>query len=273
MVARLLALSLIGLATAAVAAADPQPRQPTSKWVVDFDDAQCVASRDYGTKDDPLILALKAPPIGDVMQLALVRPGGGGKYAEHRQAKIGLDGAGSIETTMIAFAVPETEQRLFRINLQREQFDRVSKARTIRIEGRGEIDERLVLTQMEPLLKVMANCTADLRKVWNVHEGESPNPNLKEPTTGKLTGLFRGDDYPAIAIERALDGTVQFALLIDETGKVADCTVIATSGVAALDAQSCGIVKQRAQFKPAVGLDGKPAKNAVVQRVTWKIAD
>ena len=68
-------------------------------------------------------------------------------------------------------------------------------------------------------------------------------------------------------------GTVSFALLIDEAGKVADCTVIKTSGIAALDAQSCFVVKERAHFTPAIGADGRPAKDARTASVTWLMAN
>ncbi len=60
-------------------------------------------------------------------------------------------------------------------------------------------------------------------------------------------------------------------ILVDEQGKVADCTVIQTSGVAALDAQSCSVIKLGAKYKPAIGLDGKPAKSAAFQTISWKI--
>ena len=53
MIARLLMFSAIALAAAAPAA---EPRQPTGQWIVNFDDAQCVAQRDYGTADKPLTL-------------------------------------------------------------------------------------------------------------------------------------------------------------------------------------------------------------------------
>jgi len=66
-------------------------------------------------------------------------------------------------------------------------------------------------------------------------------------------------------------GSVAFVLLIDEEGKVADCTVTETSGVASLDAQSCAIVKERAKFKPATGLDGKPSKSSYFQRISWRL--
>ena len=66
-------------------------------------------------------------------------------------------------------------------------------------------------------------------------------------------------------------GVVAFALLVNEQGRVADCTVIKTSGAAALDAQSCIVLRQRATFHPALDPAGKPAKDALVGRIRWKL--
>ncbi len=280
---RTASLILLGAITAlsAAAATAAAPRVATSAWLVDFDDAQCVASRNYGTDEDPLVLALKAPPLGNVMQVVIVRPGGGGRFAKHLEATIETDGGEKIDTSLVAFKAPEANQRLFRINLPLEQFAVVSKAKTVRIRASSEIDESFELTQMEPLRRIIADCTDDLRKVWNVGESDvevtnpdpKPNPNriLKERSTGNLGALITWEDYPEIAVRKSGVGSVRMALMIDENGRIADCTVIETSGFAALDAQSCALVQKRARFKPAVGLDGKPAKDAYIQRVTWRL--
>jgi protein TonB len=56
-------------------------------------------------------------------------------------------------------------------------------------------------------------------------------------------------------------------VLVDEAGKVADCTLLETSGVAALDAQTCAIIQRRARYKPAIGLDGKAARAVDTARI------
>ena len=84
-------------------------------------------------------------------------------------------------------------------------------------------------------------------------------------------GLFSSDDYPGIAVFNDQMGAVSLVLLIDEQGKVADCTVTQTSGVAALDAQSCAVIKERGKFSPAIGQDGKPAKSSWLQRINWRL--
>lgn len=270
-------IACCALIAAAAPGAAAEPKTPTGQWLVDFDDAQCVASRDYGTKEDPLILALKAPPLGNVMQLVVARPGGG-RSVRHLETTIEMDGAEKINTSMVAYSALGTKRRLFRINLPLTKFEAVSKAKTIRIRS-GELDESFALTQMQPLLRIIAECTDDLRKVWNVGEFDvattHPHPNtnrtLRERSIGDLQGLISAADYPDVAIRKEGVGSVRMALLIDENGRIADCTVIETSGFAALDAQSCALVQKRARFKPAVGLDGKPAKDAVVQRITWQL--
>jgi len=132
-------------------------------------------------------------------------------------------------------------------------------------------DHGLKLTQIPALLDMLDKCTADLRKVWNVEEAGDPPKLVREKPSGDLQKVFTSDDYPAIAVSKNQGGSIRVAILVDEKGKVADCTVIQTSGVASLDAQSCAIIQQRAQLKPAVGLDGKPAKGALIKTIRWAI--
>ena len=264
-VASMLIASTISTATAA-----GLPREPTEKWLVDFADAQCIASRNYGTADDPLVLAIKAPALGDVIELAVVRPGEGGRYAEQLEGHFAFDDGKPLRTTMLVFATGEPKHRIVRFVVPLDQFAAARTASVIRIRAKGEFDERFVISQLDPLMKVIDVCVDDLRKVWNVVEGDAQSP-LAQDATGEVLGLIQGDDYPDAALENDQQGKTKFALLIDEQGRVADCTIIETSGVAALDGQSCAIIRERAKFEPAVGPDGKPAKDAYLQSVSWKI--
>ena len=118
---------------------------------------------------------------------------------------------------------------------------------------------------------MMNSCVADLRRVWNVKGSEDSEDAVREDAKGNLRRLFSWEDYPSEALAMGEGGSVRIALLVDEVGKVADCSVMETSGVAVLDAQSCAVVKERARFKPAIGKDGKPAKDAFIQRIRWRL--
>ncbi|MCH8615750.1 energy transducer TonB [Sphingomonas sp. SM33] len=282
---RVIALAAIGVSSTSFAAS--APKQPSGKWIVNFADAQCVATRNYGSEEDPFYLVLKAPAVGDVLQLGLVRKGATDE-ATQIDAEILFDESAPVRTSLLDFGNRKLNQRAMMANLPAKQLSPLTTAKTLRIRAREDgvstigtrlavntsrADEAFTLAQMTAVLKALDTCAADLRKIWKVwdYEKGGAQAGLKQGPTGDLVRLFDADDYPAISILKGQIGDVGFVLLIDELGKVADCTVIRTSGVAALDAQSCAIVKARGKFKPAVGLDDKPSKSAWFQRVRWAL--
>ena len=278
--------SLALCAVVSMIVADPvsasEPRQPTGKWVVNFDFAQCIATRNYGSDQKPLYLVLKAPPLGEVLQIGVVRTG---QFADARQidGELAFDELPAIRTNLLEYGVRELKQRALIVNLPLQNLAPMRTAKSLTIRAREEVhvigsrinqvsagaDERFALTNMAPLLKTLERCVGDLRKAWNITDPTNVSSPLKERARGDLAQFFSNDDYPAIAIIQGQSGIVVFALLVDETGKVADCTVTATSGVASLDAQTCAALRTRAKLAPAVGANGKPAKDAIIGRIRW----
>ena len=256
----------------APAAADPgPPLQPNGKWVVNFDDAQCFAARDYGTADKPLVFAFKTPPAGDIVQINVVRKGRGGRYAEQIPVEIATGSNEPIETTMVAFDHREDGQRIYRMNVALEHLPALRSAKVLTIDGESELHESFALEQMADVFELMDQCVAGLRELWNYAPGEAPNPTFRRRATGDLTSAFEAADYPSDALREDQSGLVTVVVLIDEQGKVADCTVTKSSGVAVLDAQSCAVIRARAKFEPAIGADGRPAKDLLTQTVRWRI--
>lgn len=267
MLKAILILSVLGWSVGG--AAQPEVREPTAKWVVNFADAQCIASRAYGSSENPLHLILKAPPLGEVMQVAVVTKG---SWPESRQveANIRVDDGAPLATTMLMFSPPKNNTRVYMMNMPANDFSLVRQAGRLSIRSQG-LDETFALSQMEPLLRVVDRCVADLRNVWNIGDPQGAQSVLADRASANMARLFDDTDYPTVALDQGKSGTVRFAVLIDETGRVSDCTIIETSGVAALDAQTCFVVKDRGRFRPARGLDGKPAKDAAIQLVRWKV--
>jgi len=259
----------------AALAAPPTPNvyAPTNKWVVDFDDSQCVASRNYGTAAEPWLLGLKAPVSGDVMQLMVVRPGGSSPFPDQHPTVITLNDGQVLRTSAMSLSIPERKQRLLRMILSSEQFERFSKATAISIDVRGQLRQNIALTDMPALSKIMSDCVAGLRKYWNAGVTAGPSSSLRQDATGDLRGLFSSKDYPDVGMLDDSQGISRVVLLVDETGKVADCTITASSGSAALDGQTCYAITTRAKFKPAIGADGKPAKTVFRQQINWRIQD
>ncbi|HUG45621.1 MAG TPA: energy transducer TonB [Sphingomicrobium sp.] len=250
-------------------ASSDRPLQPTGKWIVNFDDAQCVAERNYGTEEKPLYFVLKQPPLGNAMQFSVIEKKSASARPAELDGTIEFDGQ-SHKVRVLRFGPKKMKLRVLMMNFPLEQFSAVRTAGALRLRTQG-FDETFALSQLEPLLEVMNTCVADLRKIWNVDKPEGGEGVAREDAKGNLRRLFSADDYPWQAVISGDGGTVEVALLVDETGKVADCSIARTSGVAVLDAQSCWVLRERAKFTPAVGKDGKPAKDSFLQRISWRV--
>ena len=261
----LAALALLAGSTGAQSA----PLQPTGKWVVHFDDSQCLAERNYGPKEHSLFLALKQPALGDVIQMDVVERGRT-ESATQLNGRVEFDDQAPLKATVLRYMPSQSDFRVHMINLPRGQLAAAGKAKTLHFRTSG-MDETFALDSLEQLLRVMDRCAADLRAFWNVKSSQQDESVVREDATGRLRGLISADDYPWESLFNGDAGAVKTVLLIDEEGKVADCSVIETSGAAMLDAQTCAILKRRARFTPAVGKDGKPAKDAWIQKINWKV--
>ncbi|HYJ82422.1 MAG TPA: energy transducer TonB [Allosphingosinicella sp.] len=257
------------LAFSAAVAAAGEPRAPTGKWNVDFADAQCIAQRDYGTPASRLRLVLKAPALGDVMQLAVFRPA---ERSQPRQmsSTVSIDGRRPLDIDLLTYSPKDSAERVYLLNVPSREFALVRQAKTLEVRSK-ELNEAFALSQMEPLLKVLDDCVADLRRVFNVASGAKAPVGLTSRARADLVKLFSDSDYPTVAMRNGQGGRVGYALLIGEDGRVADCTIVSTSNVPSLDAQACALLKIRARFEPALGTDGKPAKDSVVGGIDWRM--
>jgi TonB family protein len=257
-------------AAPATALSAPTPRAPTGGWNVNFADAQCLATRDYGSSQEPIQLVLKAPAIGDVIQVAIARKGSLHSPAQ-TSATVAVDDRAPFRVSMLVFSPSGSGLRINSMNMLAAEFALVRQARILSVRSDG-LDERFSLSDMTPLLKIVDDCVADLRRVFNVTATAAGRTlSLKAHATANLASLFNDYDYPGIALENDQSGIVKFALLINEDGRVADCTIIETSGVAALDTQACALVRLRARFRPAADADGRPAKDAVRASIRWRM--
>ncbi|QAY76949.1 energy transducer TonB [Sphingosinicella sp. BN140058] len=98
-----------------------------------------------------------------------------------------------------------------------------------------------------------------------------PLPKTVEPARAKanLASYVTDSDYPAAAIRAEEQGTTRFRLAVGADGKVASCTVTASSGSSALDAKTCSIMQKRARFTPARDTAGNPVGDTVSNAIRW----
>ena len=77
------------------------------------------------------------------------------------------------------------------------------------------------------------------------------------------------DDYPASAMRAQQQGTVAVKLFIDQTGRVAACTITQSSGSGELDAATCALMTRRARFAPRPLARGAQFAGIYAKRTRW----
>lgn len=99
-----------------------------------------------------------------------------------------------------------------------------------------------------------------------------PAPKLEPARARANLGSYVSDaDYPSEAIRREEQGTTRFRLTVSPDGRVAGCTVTASSGSAALDNATCRLMRSRARFTPAHDTSGNAVADVVTNAITWRL--
>ena len=228
-----------------------------------------MAMRAFGTAEQPLNFALKSSPTSDVIQISLVRKGNKVEAAQD-VGRLTFDSGKTVKLKQLRYSSGKNVIR--RINLEATEARLLARSSRLNwsILGQGH---DLALGSMAPVMKVMAQCRDDLRRFWNI--GSPTTASFKE-TPRSLTPLvsaFKSDDYPWQALRNDETGISGLVLLIDDNGKLADCMIDQTSGIATLDAKACFVIQDRVKFVPAIGMVGKPVRSALTQRILWLLPD
>ena len=241
---------------------------PLGDWKIEPSDTQCVAVRKYGTADKSMSLVLKRSLLENSVQVAVLRNGLRKNYVQSN-ATIGI-GDQVFATTALSYPIGGNDRRVAHlINFDAVQYAALRAGSILEMSVREGFNETFLLGQMESVWTALDKCVERVGEIWNV--GEERERRFETHAKGDLASLFTAGDYPKVAARSGQQGMTGFLILIDEIGRPKDCTVIQTSGSAAIDSRSCGIILVRAKFVPAMGQDGKPMKSAFRKRVNWRL--
>lgn len=98
----------------------------------------------------------------------------------------------------------------------------------------------------------------------------APAPVVPPPSDWPFN-RFTSDDYPSRAMRGEEEGQVGYHLEIGPSGRVTNCTIRRSSGSAALDQETCRIVRIRARFTPARDSEGNAVPDTRDGEVTWRL--
>lgn len=96
-----------------------------------------------------------------------------------------------------------------------------------------------------------------------------PERDIPTPIGSEYSWVTNAD-YPPAAWRNGDVGAVEYELDVDRTGAVTGCRITQSDATAILDAETCRLLRERAQFAPAKDADGKPIAAVFSSFVNWQ---
>jgi hypothetical protein len=160
----------------------------------------------------------------------------------------------------------QTHHITYQWGISDEGLDEVEAAGRIQVGGEAlRLDLSLPgLTSARAQLRA---CDSALLTRWGF--GPAQQAKIAHfPTIEKLN--IKDSDYPIPAQKRGSIGDVDGYLIVGADGKASDCHVLDSSGWPALDSQSCRLLVQRPQYKPATDKSGNAMAAPYYFEFVWR---
>ncbi|WP_423603073.1 energy transducer TonB [Sphingomonas sp. MS122] len=85
----------------------------------------------------------------------------------------------------------------------------------------------------------------------------------------QIRGRIRDSDYPDDLADAGVGGRVTVVFLVQTDGRVTECEVDGSSGIARLDALTCRLIRERFRFRPSRDGKGRPVPAYVRETHEW----
>ena len=247
--------------------------QPTSKWHLDYGNDACRITRDFGTSAKPIVIDFEAPPMGHGLNVNFFDS----RIAvEHGKSSIRVQlvpDPAVLQLDSFTASVGDHAVSKMSFTLDEESLQKIAGANVISIERRDNRPVVLNLPGLRGAMSALENCRANLVTAWGMpltEQSRLKTPPTVDPKLAKH-GLFSTDDYPTSALRANIQGATTVRIDVEADGRPSQCTVVRSSGDAALDATTCNVVMKRARYVAASAQDGRPMKSIDVVKIQWII--
>jgi TonB family protein len=276
----LFAILGLGLALAGTPAhAEPVVLQPGSPWNIDFGEKSCRLTRFFGASDKPHVLIIDQYWPDRHFGLALAGPlvnhiDGDGKFAlrffEGQEPILRVPFKGSIEGfgaayfyTRIGIATedqPATGPQPIGTRFPAVDTSTAKDAAFVSLSAGGN-EIRLATGPLDDAFQILNQCAQDFVGFWGLDQ-EKHRTATRMPYWTNETAMAPKfiDIIPFERIKPGERGIVRLRMIIDEAGKLVDCTVIEAPDVELVERPVCKAMKQ-ARFEPGLDADGKPMRS------------
>lgn len=250
------------LANFAASAAAGPVWQPASDWSIKRGD-HCVAELLFTHKSAQLTFAIEPNPTKPVDLVYFITEGDGEFGWEKGDVAVGK----KWKTGQLIEVAPSAQPHhtIHQWGIGREGLDEIETAGRIQVNG-----ENLRLDLSLPGLALaraqLRACDSALLTSWGF--GPEQQARLARfPEVEKLN--IKDSDYPVEAQKRGSIGDVDGYLIVGADGKASNCHVLDSSGWPGLDSQTCQLLVQRPQYKPATDKTGRAVAAPYYFEFVW----
>lgn len=274
---RNLATWVVGIAAIALTptTASAAPLPPSSPWHLDYAENECRLIREFGSGDNQLWLRIARGSSLDKFDMMV----GGAALPKSNSIVDMTMSAGSTGPTETKNALPYTAQiagtshNIYRtLGADQSLFVAAANSETLDLKIGNKTEIAFQMKGLHKALTALSTCHDDL--LTNVFKVDVAKMRALQSPPVPAKGVERWvttDDYPTPALVKNLTGKTQLVLSVDEKGKIADCTVIISSGHASLDQTACALMKKRGSFTPAKDANGNDVAAPWLSAVHWQI--
>lgn len=260
------ASALFSSAAGGLEASQPLP-QPAGKWIVNFAENRCVASRAYIAGVQEWVIGIEPRPASTEVRVLVVVPGEAPRLENARIAA----GGEPISTAGMALKGTDARKRLhYAVRLFAPEYARLEATGKLRVDRPGTSLE-FELQGLPAVQRQLDLCLEDLLAGWGLsREQQAQLASFPVPEQEPGRYLY-SDDYPSSAFHRGASGETMVRLLIGTDGKPRQCVVEQSSGHADLDSTTCSILMKRSRYKPARDQAGNPVESPFIAMVVWNL--
>ncbi|MEG3176328.1 energy transducer TonB [Sphingomonas sp. RB3P16] len=257
------------LVTAQPVPTQTAPLAPTGKWTVDYADAACILSRDYGTADARTTLGVNPSPLGSGLELITVTPGATTTRYRPTKGTLTLQPSGrTIDSEISRYQIKARNQTVTTLRAEGDAATEILRSSSLSITSANGSQTAFAMPGMKSAAGALRACQDDLLRQWKIDPAERDLPPLSTGATSPAQWITN-DDYPTNSLDASEQGATTIAWTIKTDGKVADCRVVNSSGSKALDEASCSAITRRGRYAPPLGTDGKPQVRHGIRKIVW----
>lgn len=272
------ALALAGIAWAAPLPAQQSPRQAPAAagtpggWEVNWGDQHCMLIRNSGGSGTRAFALRRVPGSGPTDLITIDPSPPQDAAPSRRDISILLrPSTEPLEGRVYRSGRVDNGNMVIEMNGGDDLLERFAESTAIEVTTGRRSHFRMSYPSPTAALAALKQCEDDALLGWGIDPALIAGVRTRPRQTNRE--LITSDDYPADAVRAHQEGVALVRLIINSDGRAEDCAIVASSGSAALDRQSCTLSQNRGRFRPARDAEGRPVRSVFVQRVVWHLPE